>query len=99
MGRSVAYDLLDTSRRNIQALVRDPAAADTNDIDRETYEVPFETPYGERWMWVAHRTPLLRDARIRWTLLTVLAVLTAVGRWGGDRADTRQSRSESNSPR
>jgi len=85
MDRSIAYDLLDTSRRNIEALVRDPAVADTNDIDRDNYEMPFEAAYGERWMWIAHRTPLLRDGRIRWTLIGVLAGLTILGWRGGGR--------------
>ena len=77
--RSIAYDLLDTRRRNIEALVRDPAVADTNDIDRNAFEVPFDTAYGERWMWVAHRTPGLRDERARWALIVLLAALGLAG--------------------
>ena len=81
-GRSIAYDLLDTRRANIEALVLDPAAADTADIDRDAFEVPFDKPYGDRWMWVAHRTPVLRDARVRWTLI---AALVAMAGWRGRR--------------
>jgi len=46
-GRSIAYDLLDTRSANIRALVLDPNVADTNDIDRDAYGVPFDTAYGE----------------------------------------------------
>jgi len=37
--RSLAYTPLDTSRSNLEAIVNDPEIADTNDIDRELYEV------------------------------------------------------------
>lgn len=79
--RSVAYDLLDTRQKNIRALVLDRAVADTNDIDRDAYEIPFEGAYGESWMWVAHRTPVLRDGRVRWTLVVVLAAVVVAGLW------------------
>lgn len=82
--RSVAYDLLDTRRSNIEALVRDPAVADTNDIDRDAYDIPFDNSYGEIWMWAAHRTPVLRDARVRWTLIAVLLGMAIAG-WRGTR--------------
>lgn len=68
-GRSFAYDFLDIRRSNIEALVLDPNVADMNDIDRERFEIPFEATYGDSWMWVAHRTPVLRNVRIRWTLI------------------------------
>ena len=54
------YDLLDTSRHNVEALIFEPDVADTDRISRPRYEVPFDVPYGESWMWVAHRTPVLR---------------------------------------
>lgn len=81
---SVAYDLLDTSPSNIKALVDDPAIADTNNIERHTYVVPFDTDYGGEWMWIAHRTPGLREARVRGSLIAVLAVM-AVGGFGSRR--------------
>ena len=89
MDRSIAYDLLDTRRSNIEALVHDPAVADTHDIDRENFQVPFEAAYGDRWMWVAHRTPVLRDVRIRWTLLAALGAAAIVG-WRTDREAWRR---------
>jgi hypothetical protein len=76
---SLAYDLLDTTRSNIEALLKDPAVVDTNDIDDEYFRVRLGTDYGDRWMWVAHRTPLLRIATVRWGLIATLAA-TAV--WG-----------------
>jgi hypothetical protein len=54
------YDLLDTSRTNIEALVREPDVADTDRVGRERFTVPLDVPYGTSWMWVAHRTPVLR---------------------------------------
>jgi hypothetical protein len=54
------YDLLDTSRSNIEAMVLEPDVADTDRVDQHTFVVPFDAPYGTSWMWVAHRTPVLR---------------------------------------
>ena len=90
MGRSIAYDLLDTRRSNIEALVRDPAVADTHAIDRGAFEVPFEAAYGDRWMWIAHRTPPLRDTRIQWALIAVLASMAIAG-WTTSREPERRS--------
>lgn len=90
-GRSLAYDLLDTRQSNIKALVLDPAVADTHDIDRESYEIPFERAYGERWMWVAHRIPVLRDAWVRWTLIVALAVMAIAGFRYGSAKRHRQT--------
>lgn len=78
---SLAYDLLDTSRSNIQALVEDPAIADTNDIERHTFVVPFEVDYGGEWMWLAHRTPILRNPWIRTAVIAALALMTVGGLW------------------
>lgn len=86
---SIAYDLLDTRQANIRALVLDPDVADTNDIDRDRFEVPFEGAYGDRWMWVAHRTPGLRDARVRWTLIAALAAMAIAGLRGGSAGRRR----------
>src|SRR5688500_11833455 len=77
--RSIAYDLLDTRQKNIRALVLDPAVADTADVDREAFEVPFDRAYGDRWMWIAHRTPGLRDARVRWTLIVAFFAMAVAG--------------------
>jgi hypothetical protein len=76
---SLAYDLLDTSRSNIKALVEDPAIADTSDVDRDTYIVPFITDYGNEWMWIADRTPGLRHAGIRTSVIVALLVLVVGG--------------------
>jgi hypothetical protein len=76
---SLAYDLLDTSRSNIKALVEDPAIADTSDVDRDTYIVPFITDYGNEWMWIADRTPGLRNAGIRTSVVAALLVMVVGG--------------------
>ena len=78
-GRSIAYDLLDTRRENIKALVQDPDVRDTNDLDRHQFEVPLDFAYGDSWMWVADRTPVLRNTRARWTLIVILALMAVVG--------------------
>ena len=64
-GGSLAYDLLDTSPSNIKALVENPLIRDTNDIERNTFVVPFDVEYGDEWMWIAHRLSGLRDAQVR----------------------------------
>lgn len=48
--RSFGYALLDTSRSNIEALVKDPAVFDTNDIEDEErqYYVRLGTAYRDR---------------------------------------------------
>lgn len=80
---SIAYDLLDTSLTNIKALVEDPGVLDTNDIERNTFVVPFDIDYGGKWMWIAHRTPGLRDAWTRTALFVVLTTM-ALGGWARD---------------
>ena len=67
------YDLLDTRRKNIAALVRDSDVTDTTDIDRENMTVPFHVEYGHAWMWVAHRTPGLRKPWAQRVLIGGLA--------------------------
>ena len=91
MGRSIAYDLLDTRQSNVKAIVLDPDVRGTNDIDRRRYVIPFDAAYGDRWMWVADRTPGLRDTRIRWTLILVMTAMAAAG-YGGDSARRRDSK-------
>jgi len=54
------YDLLDTSRANLEALVGEPDLADTDRVSRQGFTVPLDVPYGTSWMWLAHRTPVLR---------------------------------------
>ena len=72
------YDLLDTSRGNVEALVKQREIADTDRVDRVRYTIPFEIPYGASWMWAAHRTPMLRiPGVIDGIVLVCLAVLAA----------------------
>ena len=76
---SIAYDLLDTRQSNIRAMVEDPAVADTGDIDRDAYIVPFQAEYGEGWMWIAHRAPGIRDVRVRTSVIAALMIMTVSG--------------------
>jgi hypothetical protein len=80
------YDLLDTSRGNIEALVREPDVADTDRIDQQTFVLPFDIPYGTSWMWVAHRTPVLRTPGvvpgiIVTCVVVLIAAMTVEVRW------------------
>jgi len=79
-GLSYAYLLMDTSRRNIEALVKDPEVADTNDIDRRKFEIPWTTAQARnRYTWVAERIPGLRQPIVRWAVVSILAAMAAYG--------------------
>jgi hypothetical protein len=74
----LTYDLLDTSRRNVEALVNERDIADTDRVDRVNYTIPFYVPYGSSWMWVAHRTPVLRVPVVVNGMVLVCAVVLVV---------------------
>jgi hypothetical protein len=78
-GDRLMYDLLDTSRDNLEALIFEPDVADTDRISRPRYEVPFDIPYGTSWMWVAHRTPVLRIRNAATVIAAAAAVLLGAG--------------------
>jgi hypothetical protein len=65
-GRTLSYDLLDTRDSNVAELVGHPDVEDTDHLDRAQATVPFDAPYGESWMWIGHRTPVLRTALAYW---------------------------------
>src|SRR5918996_135551 len=73
----VEYDLLDTSRGNIEALVREPDVADTDRVGRENFGLPLDVPYGTSWMWVAHRTPLLRIPGVVTAIVAICGLAVA----------------------
>src|SRR5688572_8287689 len=82
----VEYDLLDTSAANIEALVHERDVADTDRVSRERFTVPLDVPYGTSWMWVAHRTPVLRipgvvGALVGVCVLALVAVIAGELRW------------------
>jgi hypothetical protein len=80
MGLSYSYVLMDTSRRNIEAMIKDPEVADTNDIDRRKFEVPWETAYyTQTIMWVADRVPGLRQPPVRWGVVAGLVAMILAG--------------------
>jgi hypothetical protein len=79
-GLSYSYVLMDTRTANIRALVKDPEVADTGDIDRAKYEIPWETAHeSRRFMWIADRLPVLRQPVTRWMLIASLALMVASG--------------------
>ena len=75
--RTIRYDLLDTSRSNLQAILDNPAVEDTTDIDRFSFSLPADYPYGSSWRWVAHRTPLLRIPGVVEALVGICAAVLA----------------------
>jgi len=79
-GLSYSYVLLDVSRANIEALVRDPEAADTNDIDRRRFEVAWDTQSESRdWMSTLDRTPVVREPAVRAILAAAFAIAVVIG--------------------
>jgi len=81
-GLSYSYALLDARTSNIRALVTDPEVADTGDIDREKFDIPWVTAHeSRRFTWVAERTPVLRQPFIRWTVIAALAWMIVSGSW------------------
>ena len=75
--RSSTYDLLDTGTDNIRALLSDPAVQATNRFDPGTFTVRADAPYGESWMWVGDRLPVLRVRPVAWSLVGVCAAVIA----------------------
>lgn len=77
----LTYDLLDTSRKNLEALVNERDIHDTDNVDREGFTIPPQIPYGASWMWIGHRLPVLRTPgvvmRIVATSSFVLASIVA----------------------
>jgi len=60
-GRTMSYDLLDTRESNIEALLGASEVEDTDHINRAEAIVPFDAPYGESWMWIGYRVPVVRS--------------------------------------
>jgi hypothetical protein len=72
----LTYDLLDTSPENLRAIRDERDIRDTDNIDREHATIPPQIPYGQSWMWIAYRLPVLRTPGvIRGILLASGAVL------------------------
>lgn len=77
--RSIAYVLLDTSRRNIEALVMNPDVADTHDIDREAFTIASTAGRSRRRIWLADRVPGLRSLQVQAAVVLILALVAAAG--------------------
>ena len=60
--------------------MREPDVADTDRVGRERFTLPLDVPYGTSWMWVAHRTPVLRIPGVTGAVvvLSVAAVVAAI---------------------
>ena len=79
-GRSFTYDLLDTRAKNLEAIVTHTDVEDTSDIDRTQFTLPPDIPYGQSWMWAAHRTPLLRAPGVVTAIVVVcVGILLTAG--------------------
>ena len=77
-GNRFSYDLLDTRPENVEAIVGERDIEDTDRVDREGATIPPDVPYGESWMWVAHRLPVLRTPGVIGGIVTTCSVLLAV---------------------
>jgi hypothetical protein len=71
----VKYDLLDTRRENLNAIVSDPDVAEVESIHNG---LPVDYSYGERWMWMRHRVPILRARGVVEGIVLVCVALLAV---------------------
>jgi hypothetical protein len=58
---SWTYDLIDIRTSNIRALLEQHEVEDTGVVDRLNYTIPSDAPYGDGWMWVGNRLPVLRS--------------------------------------
>ncbi len=72
-GNTWVYHLLDTSRGNIQALVEDPAANDTHELDRDAFKVAETASRGDVDKWAVHQVRFLR--RVPWLVWPTIPVL------------------------
>ena len=81
-GTSFRYDLLDTRPTNIEALIKDPNAEDTESVSRTLFVAPPDIEYGQSWMWIAHRIPGLRAPGVVEAIVMtcVIALVGGVGR-------------------
>jgi len=75
------YDLLDTRRENIKALIENPNTEDTESVSRTLYVAPPDISYGESWMWVAYRIPGLRAPGAMETIVVICFVTLVAGAW------------------
>lgn len=82
---NVTYDLLDTSRNNIAALLAHPAVERVEGIDPQSGEVRFDAPYGTHWTWAARRVPVLRERGVIEGVLLAATLSVALGVFRGLR--------------
>ena len=75
---SWAYELLDTSRRNVVRLLRHPYVMDTGDLDRITLDIAGTAPYGDTDTWVIYRLPSIRRPAVVRAAVSVAGTLLTV---------------------
>jgi hypothetical protein len=78
-GDRFRYDLLDTRTANLEAIVDEPDIADTDGISRVDYRLPPDISYGQSWMWVRYRIPVLRAAGVVEAIVLACASVLALG--------------------
>ena len=78
-GRTISYDLLDTSARNIRALLAQEDVEDSGRFDPRTHTVRPDAPYGTSWIWIGNRLPLLRIPSVTPALVVLCAGVLAYG--------------------
>jgi hypothetical protein len=73
-----SYDLLDQSRENVRALVDAREAADTHEIDRQTFQLSVSGPRGETTRWPGRQLPFIGTFEgVRRVVLTLVALVLA----------------------
>lgn len=78
-GDGFKYDLLDTRTATLQALVDESDIADTDGISRVHSRLPPDISYGQSWMWVRYRIPVLRAAGVVEAIVVACVCVLALG--------------------
>jgi hypothetical protein len=76
-GRTITYDLLDLRSSNVRTLVEHPQVEDTGYLDRTTFNVPANAPFGQGSTWIGTRLPVLRTYGVVPGVVVTCAVLLA----------------------
>ena len=74
---SWAYELLDTTRGNVEAIVTHPDVVDTGDLDRNEFDVAGTAPYGDGDTWVVYRLPGVRRPAVVTAAVSTAGALLA----------------------
>ena len=80
-GGSGSYDLIDTRPSNIRELLQQPEIAATGQIDRDTFTVRPDAPYGRGWMWIGNRLPVLRTPGVVPAIIVACLLVASYPAW------------------